>query len=98
MSKIISVTEEEAKKYIKSKKHKISVKKISEIKDEDINYSDIPEITEELWENAQIIYPSSKEKISLRLDKDILDWFKAKGKGYQTMINAVLKSYITHHK
>ena len=40
--------------------------------------------------------PKGKGKVSLRLDKEVLEYFKANGPGYQTRINAVLKSYVSH--
>ena len=66
--------------------------------DSEIDYSDIPETDEEFWKNAKLVIPDQKAKISIRLDKDILEWFKAEGKGYQTKINAVLRSYIEAHR
>ena len=72
--------------------------KIEEIKDEDINYSDIPELDEEFWKNAVIEYPKKKRPVTIRLDVDILEWFKSMGKGYQTKINAILRSYYEAHK
>ncbi len=46
------------------------------------------------WSNAVAVYPVSKHAISIRLDPDVLDFFKAGGKGYQTRINAVLRRYM----
>ena len=42
--------------------------------------------------------PEPKEQITLRLDKDVLAWFRTRGKGYQTLINAVLRSYYEHER
>lgn len=46
------------------------------------------------WSKATIVYPVPKNAISIRLDKDVIDFFKATGKGYQTRINAVLRHYM----
>jgi uncharacterized protein (DUF4415 family) len=46
------------------------------------------------WEDAEVILPEPKQAVSLRLDADVLAWFKAQGRGYQTRINAVLRSYM----
>ncbi|MDP3897412.1 MAG: BrnA antitoxin family protein [Mesorhizobium sp.] len=46
------------------------------------------------WSNAKIVIPVPKDAISIRLDNDVLDFFKATGKGYQTRINAVLRHYM----
>jgi uncharacterized protein (DUF4415 family) len=50
------------------------------------------------WEEATVIMPSEKIKVGIRLDNDVVEWFKSTGKGYQTRINAVLKSYMDAHK
>ncbi len=42
--------------------------------------------------------PEPKEQITLRLDKDVLAWFRTRGKGYQTLINAVLRGYYEHER
>ena len=74
------------------------VKAIKNIKDKDINYSDIPELDDSFWDNAKIEYPENKKPITLRVDRDVLEWFKSTGKGYQTRINAILRSYVEAHK
>lgn len=50
------------------------------------------------WSNATIVHPVSKNAISIRLDQDVIDFFKAQGKGYQTRINAVLRHYMQEKK
>jgi uncharacterized protein (DUF4415 family) len=49
---------------------------------------------EEFWKTARIVLPRPKETITIRLDADVLEWFRKRGKGYQTRINAILRSYI----
>jgi uncharacterized protein (DUF4415 family) len=46
------------------------------------------------WARAELVIPETKRMISLRLDADVLDFFKAQGKGYQTRINAVLRAWM----
>lgn len=46
------------------------------------------------WSRAEIVEPRVKQAISLRLDPDVLAFFKAQGKGYQTRMNAILRSYM----
>ncbi|MDP4021711.1 BrnA antitoxin family protein [Methylobacterium sp. NEAU 140] len=46
------------------------------------------------WDEARVVPPEPKEQITLRLDADVLRHFRASGKGYQSRINAVLKSYV----
>jgi uncharacterized protein (DUF4415 family) len=78
----------------------ISTKRLEEIQnipDEDIDTSDIPELDAHFWENAKLVQPMTKQAISLRIDSDVLQWFKNQGKGYQSLMNAVLRSYFEHH-
>jgi len=80
----------------------ISRKRLQELTSRDeksIDYSDIPELDEEFWKNAKLILPTeSKKQLTVRFDADVVDWFKSKGKGYQTRMNAVLRSYMQAHR
>ena len=70
------------------------LKKLAERPDSEIDYSDIPELTEDFWQNAVKgrFYRPLKEQVTVRLDSDILAWLKKKGAGYQTRMNALLRS------
>jgi uncharacterized protein (DUF4415 family) len=57
-----------------------------------------PELDEEWFANAILVYPDRKTLVSLRLDPEVLVWFKKQGKGYQTRINAVLRAYVKAHR
>lgn len=46
------------------------------------------------WRRAVVVEPQPKKAVSIRLDQDVLEFFKAKGRGYQTRINAVLRAYM----
>lgn len=46
------------------------------------------------WSTARLVEPEPKKMISVRLDADVLEFFKSQGKGYQTRMNAVLRSYM----
>ena len=48
------------------------------------------------WSKAKVYYPKGKLPLSLRVDADIFAFFKSKGRGYQTRMNAVLRSYVDH--
>ena len=74
------------------------LKEIANIPDDAIDTSDIPELDDSFWEKAKMTKPITKQSISIRLDSDILDWFKSQGKGYQTFINSVLRTYVEHQK
>ncbi len=50
------------------------------------------------WSEAVLVIPPKKQAISIRLDEDVLDYFKHEGAGYQRRINAVLRSYMTQKK
>ncbi len=50
------------------------------------------------WDNVIIGFPKPKRQLTVRLDGDIIEWFQAGGKGYQTRINAVLRSYVEAEK
>jgi uncharacterized protein (DUF4415 family) len=48
------------------------------------------------WSKAQLVMPRRKDAISIRLDEDVLTFFKSRGAGYQTRINAVLRNFMEH--
>ena len=50
------------------------------------------------WSTAVLVHPIGKEAVSIRLDTDVLEYFKRGGKGYQTRINTVLRSYMLAQK
>ena len=72
-------------------------KRLSEMKDEDIDTSDIPELNEEFFRKAHINLPP-KQSVRLDLDTDVLNWFKSQGQGYQIRINTLLRSYMERHQ
>lgn len=66
---------------------------IKNIPDEEIDFSDIPPLTEQFWQNAVrgALYRPKKSQVSVRIDNDILAWLKKDGKGYQTRLNQILR-------
>ena len=64
----------------------------------DVVTSDIPELDVTFWENAKLSVPAGKKQLTIRLDADVLAWLKAQGKGYQSRINAILRSYYEAHQ
>ncbi len=50
----------------------------------------------EFWKGAKVVWPSRKAIVTMRLDKDLLEWFRRE-RGYQTRINAILRAYMTAH-
>lgn len=75
------------------------LKELASRSDKQIDYSDIPELDEAFFEKAQLVRPpADKRQITIRIDADVLDWFRGQGKGYQTHMNAVLKAYMHSQK
>ncbi len=72
--------------------------RLQKMNDEDIDTSEVPEATPEEFARAVIKYgsraPSKKEQINIHLDKDVLEWFRSQDKGYQSEINALLRTYM----
>lgn len=80
-------------------KKALTAKELAAMPDEDIDTSDMPELTEDFWKNAKVRYPSEgKERLTVRFDEDIVAWFRAQGRGYQTKMNAVLRSFYEAHR
>jgi len=79
------------------KRSRTNWKKVDSLPDAKIDYSDIPELGSKFFRHA-IRWPGKKRQITLRLDPDILAFFRRHGKGYQTTINAVLRSYMETQK
>jgi uncharacterized protein (DUF4415 family) len=58
-----------------------------------------PPLDSDFWEKARVVYPEGpKKQLTVRLDADMVEWFKQKGRGYQTRMNAVLRSYYESQK
>lgn len=70
--------------------------------DQDIDLSGSPELTPEMFARAVVrrgLKPvARKSQITLRIDGDVLDWFRRQGQGYQTQINALLRAYMEAHR
>ena len=82
------------KKELSAKLRK-QIEGIKAIRDEDIDTSDIPEITD--WRGAVRgkFYRPVKKPVTVRVDADVLAWLKSSGKGYQTKINKLLRDAMT---
>jgi len=77
-----------------TRRQKEKLKQVARIKDEDIDFSDIPESTNAWFARAVRgkFYKPVKEIVSIRLDKDVLAFYRSQGAGYQTRINDTLRS------
>ena len=78
------------------------VERLRNMKDEDIDFSDIPPITEEMWKNGMLrknFKPiPRKNQENLPIDKDIIKFFKAQGFNYPLKINQLLRAYMEAHQ
>ncbi len=85
----------------KSEADQTDWKRIDAMKDEDIDFSDIPEITPQMVARAVLrrnFKPLPRKKqLTLRVDGDVVDWYKKQGRGYQTRINTLLRAYMEEH-
>jgi uncharacterized protein (DUF4415 family) len=84
-----------------SSKSETDLQRLERTIDEDIDLSDCPEITPEQFAKAVIRQGlpvnRNKAQVTLRIDSDVLDWFKSQGRGYQTQINSLLRAYKEAH-
>jgi uncharacterized protein (DUF4415 family) len=87
-----------SKRPISKKRSRTDFKALDAMRDADIDFSDIPSVTPEMFAKAVVrigfkpVLP--KAQITLRLDADVLQWFRERGAGYQTQINALLRAYM----
>lgn len=86
-----------------TKAQKAELKALSDMPDSAIDYSDIPPLDDAFWKNAvqNPFYKPTKTSTTVRIDSDVLAWFKGQGKGYQTKINTILRQVMIrtlHHK
>jgi uncharacterized protein (DUF4415 family) len=68
--------------------------RLAERPDSEIDFSDIPELTDDFFKNAirNPFYRPVKEQVTVRLDSDVIAWLRKKGAGYQTRMNQLLRS------
>jgi uncharacterized protein (DUF4415 family) len=90
------------KKSTTTEKSKTDWNRVDAMTDEDIELSDVPEISTEMFARAVVrrgLKPVlRKAQITLRVDSDVLEWYKKQGSGYQTKINTLLRAYMEAHK
>lgn len=85
-------------KKVRSPELQARLERLAAMPDEEIDLSDIPETTEEMWLTARRpgLDRSGKQPVTIRLDADVVAWFKdhAREGGYQTEINRVLRRHV----
>lgn len=72
--------------------------RIDQMSDEEIDTSDIPPLGETFFANAKLRMPENKVSVTVSVDADVLEWFKAQGEEFQNRINAALRIYAEAHK
>ena len=100
---IVRYTIEEIEAMIARGEDKTDWARVDAMTDEDIERAmrDDPDWKDHMdidWSKAKMVIPDRKKAISIRLDPDIIDFFQATGKGYQTRINAVLRHFVEEQK
>jgi uncharacterized protein (DUF4415 family) len=89
------------KKRSTTQKSETDWKRIDAMTDADIDFSDIPEVTPEMFARAvhrrNFVVIPRKKQLTLRIDSDVVDWYKKQGRGYQTRINSLLRAYMKEH-
>jgi uncharacterized protein (DUF4415 family) len=75
-------------------KGKTDFSRLRKMRDKEIDYSDIPKLDKSFWQTAKLTMPEPKDRLTIRVDRDVVEWLKRKGSGYQTRINAILRSYM----
>lgn len=76
---------------------KTNLERLKKMRDKDIKLDDIAELDDDFFKHAQLQLPP-KQSVTIRLDNDVLTWFKQQGKGYQTRINQLLRRYMETHQ
>lgn len=81
-----------------SAEQKARLEAVAAMPDEQIDYTDAPSLPDAVWMKAATQLPHAKQQITLRIDAEVLDFFKHTGQRYQSRMNAVLRSYVQAHK
>jgi uncharacterized protein (DUF4415 family) len=71
-------------------------KHIDSLTDEDIDTSDIPPLPDEFFQRARVRMP--KQRVTVQIDADLLQWFQSQGEDYERLMNAALRLYVEAHK
>ncbi|MGE3796933.1 MAG: BrnA antitoxin family protein [Thermomicrobiales bacterium] len=93
--RIVSYTQDELEEMIRRGEDRTDFAAIDALTEEELEASiDLEEEGEPLWDTIQVGLPLPKQQLTVRLDAEVLAFFKSGGPGYQTRINAVLRSYV----
>jgi uncharacterized protein (DUF4415 family) len=79
---------------VKENAIKSDLARVDKLRDEDVDCGDIPELDDAVFAQPLVPWPPKKETITIRVDTDVVGWFKRQGRGYQTRMNQVLRRYM----
>ena len=74
------------------------LRRVSEREIQATSPPELADLPDDFWNEAIVVQPAPKQPISLRVDADVLRWFKTQGPRYQSRINAVLRSYMSQRR
>lgn len=91
MSTMVRYTRETLPKLTEAQKAELAA--LAKRSDDEIDFSDIPELNEDFWKNAvrNPFCKPIKQQTTVRIDRDVMHWLKSQGKGYQTRMNQILR-------
>ena len=75
---------------------RVRAKTEEELERDIANDTDFKDVSRDWYKDAEAVMPTQKKLLSLRLDADVIEWFKERGPGYQTRMNAVLRAFVNH--
>ncbi len=97
--RIVRYTADELRSMLDRGESKTDWAYLDALSDEDLEASiDHEDEGEFDWSTVYVGIPGPKQQLTVRFDRDVVDWFKAQGAGYQTRMNAVLRSYVEAQK
>jgi uncharacterized protein (DUF4415 family) len=90
-------SKKQSRKLKRASRGRADLARVSRMTEAETRRMAAPELThlpQDFWDEGALVMPAAKQAISLRVDEDVLDWFKRTGPRYQTRMNAVLRSYM----
>lgn len=88
----------ESVKNIMNKSSKTDWEALEAMGDAEINYSDIPPLTDEFFQRAKVWRPQPQVTVAMKIDADILEWFKSENEDWEAQIQTALRLYVETHK
>ncbi len=90
------------KKRVTTKRSETDWKRVDAMRNKDIDMTDVPEVSPEMFAKGLVReglrHAARKQQLTIRVDGDVLDWYRRQGQGYQTKINSLLRAYMDAHK